>query len=907
MFFERSASDLSPLSPSERLAWFKEQLTTIEEKLHQRHLSGERGIHHAQARSEMCDDLLTLIYHLACEDHGRPDSLAVVANGGYGRQHMNPGSDIDVLFLTREPGQKISERTGEVIKFVQMLIWDLGYKFLPSTRSISESIKEARLEPQSRTALLDARLIIGDSSLFQSFTQRFRQECIENDQEAFFRERSEEINSRHAKYSHTVFLQEPNVKNSPGGLRDHHNLEWIMDAEAGTRSMTTLVERKTLTKMARRELKDAFDFLHRVRNALQYHERGTDILTLRFQGILADEFDYPQASILRRIEAFMRDYYRHTRHIRNHTKSVFEIFQLQREDDRNKRSFFGFLRKIPDSGERELTDYFIRKDRLYAKSRDLFSERPDRMIRLFLYCQRHDARPSPPLRKLIKEHWHLIDDDFRYSPDNRDSFREILSHKGQAARILRLMHRCGVLGRYLPEFGALDCLVQHEFFHRYTADEHTLRCIDQLDALLGDDDPRLSLYQEIFLKAEDPYALYLALILHDTGRAENVREHIDGSAVLAAELCKRLQVKGGRRSLIMFLVDHHLTLWRFATKKNIDDPEVVAEFAGLMQTLHNLDALLLFTYADSNGTNEEAWSPWKETLILQLYRNTKNYLRRDKAGNLRVEERTNAIKNEIRADLEPELQEIFDEHFAKMPRRYFRYRGQRSIRTHIAAVTEYQEKRSSNPESPFECAVRWIEHPKFGYTEMVLATHEQARLLEKICCVLASHQLNIIASDIYTREDGLVLDLFRVCTQDLTALSDCGVQESVVSGLYQIFAQEKYDPSTHLQKRTNFLHPEKEQVVHFPVRAMVRNDLDPRMSVLEVQALDRIGLLHDIFRCLHDQDLQIIHARICTEKGAALDNIYFLTEAGTQLQDPKQIATLEQDLLALISTGFKAE
>jgi len=904
VFIDLDPEALRSLSPSDRLAQLKSSLSKIGEDLEERHLKGERGIHHAQARSAMIDELITLItllFKIASPDEEPPKGLCLVANGGYGRQHMSPSSDIDLLFLVKEAAHKVPKTTSSIIQDVQMPIWDLGFKFLPSTRAIPECIKEAKSEPQSRTALLDSRLIIGDIALFEKFKARFRKDCIVKDQKAFFEERSIEINKRHEKWSHTVFLQEPNVKDSPGGLRDFHNLEWIMDTEANTRSMTELIERKILTKMARREMKDAFDFLHRVRNSLHYLEKGNDILTLRLQGLVANEFGYPQKSILRRIEAFMREYYTHTRNIRNHTRSIFEIFEIQHDEQHAaKRGMFGFKRQQQESTS--LTDYTILNDRLYPKRKDLFTENPSRLIRLFLYCQRHGARPSPELRKMIKAHWNLIDRGFRYSEDNRDSFREILEHKGQTARTLRLMHRSGILGRYLPEFGALDCLVQHEFFHRYTADEHTLRCIDQLDALVDDDDSKRAIYRDLFLKHPDPYALYLALILHDSGRAENVREHIDGSAMLAARLCKRLKVTGGRRALIMFLVDHHLTLWRFATKKNIDDPEVIKEFAGLMRDRHRLDALLLFTFADSNGTNEEAWSPWKETLILQLYRSTREFLLEgESAGTNEPAHELTEVHAEIKKSLSKKYHPMFEEHFKLMPKRYFRYRTQRSISTHIKALAEYSEHHHKHPDSPFECAVQWIEHPKFGYTEFIVATHDQPRLLEKICCVLAAQEINILSSDVYTRPDGIVLDLFRVCTKDLKVVDSRSEQLSVVAALYKINEKSEYDPSEYLKKKVNYLTTEAEQIIQFPVHAWISNDLDPHLTVVELQALDRIGLLHDIYRCLHDHDLKIIHARICTEKGAALDSVYVQTKEGSKLDCEEKLESLQKRLLGLIN------
>ena len=896
------ADHLRGLPPQERLIFLKSNLKDWHGKLHTRHLSGEAGLAHAQANSEAIDHLLRTLLLSLLKEGEELDTLALVANGGYGRGIMNPGSDVDLLFLSSVPSSKVSKRVSEIICELQNTVWDLGFKFLPSTRSITECLKEAKLEPQSRTALFDARLLIGPQELFQKFQDRFRKVCIDKDKEDFFDERRSDISSRHAKWSHTVFLQEPNVKDSPGTLRDYHNLEWIIDAEAGTRSMTELVSRRILSRLARRELKDAFNFLHRVRNALHYHDKGNDILTLRLQGVVANEFGYPQKSILRRIECFMKDYYTHARNVYNHTKSVFEIFELQHDEGQQyglrSKLTFGLIKKKLKS----LDDYTIRNKRLFPRRKTIFEENPNRLIRLFAYCQKYELSPSPSLRKLIKASWTFIDKSFRMRIENRDAFREILEKKGQVARTLRLMHRSGVLGRYLPEFGALDCLVQHEFFHRYTADEHTLRCIDQLDNLVDDKDPKHEIYRDIFVKHPDPYALFIALILHDTGRAENVRKHIDGSAILAARLCKRLKISGGRRALIIFLVDHHLTLWRFATKKNIDDPEVIREFAEIMRDRHRLDALLLFTYADSNGTNEEAWSPWKETLVLQLYRNTREFILKGMtAGKEEIDQDVQETLSEIKSGLKEKYHAIFDQHSKLMPKRYFRYRSKRSISKHIVALWQYIDRRERRPKTPFECAVQWIDRPKFGYTELIIVSHNSYRFLEKTCCALATHQINILSADVYTRPDGVALDLFRVCNDDFKAITNSNTKKSIVATLYQINQQKAYEPAKYLKKKKNFLKPETKQIFEFPVRVWTSNNLDPHYTVIELQALDRIALLHDVLRTVNDHNLVTVHSRICTEKGAALDSIYVSTPDGQKLTDPDAVDRLENDLKNLLT------
>ena len=896
----RAKSELAPLhagalSRSERLTVVKGFLRAEEKEIRQHHDSGAGGIEIATHRAELLDHILRGLFQAALLEQSDPGKITLVANGGYGRGLLNPGSDLDLLFLLPQSSHRLPKSLSDVVEGVLYVLWDIGFKVGHASRSIGECIKEARLDPVTRTSLFDSRFLGGDQALFDDFKKRFRRDCIEKDQKKFFNERRSDIISRHRKFSSTVFLQEPNIKESPGGMRDFHNLLWISDALFGTRDLRELVKKKILTPDACQELEEGFDFLHRVRNELHYHTgKGADLLTLRFQGIIADALNYPQKTILRRIETLMRDYYQHTRNIHQRTNSVFEIAQIEANDFR-KGGWHRLFSRAPKT--RTYSDFYSKEGRLYPKKNSIFKDDPSCMMRLFRHCQRENLTPAPELRKLIKANWAIIDQSFRYEVEIRDQFKYILKHKGEVARVLRLMHRTGFLGRYLPEFGALECLVQHEFFHRYTADEHTLRCIDQLDALIESDDPAKARYRKLFIDMEDPYALYLALILHDTGRAENVREHIDGSAMLASKLCRRLQIKGGRQKLIMFLVDHHLTLWRFATKKDIQDPDVIAEFGSLMKEPHLLDNLLLFTYVDSNGTNEDAWSPWKETLLLQLHRATQSFLRQGYENyDAAVREELIELRTIVEKDLGKKLAPLIAEHFEQMPKRYFRYRSPKNVSTHIRTIDQYITRRNKYPESAFEAAIQWLESPEHGYTELIVATQDRPLLLEKACCALASGEINILSADIYTRRDGIVLDILRVCDSNGKAVESRDKQLRFVDKLYELCKVAGYDPADHLVAKTNYLRDTNEDAMPFPVRAFIDNDSDLHYTVVEIQAIDRIGLMHDLLNTINQHGLHTTHARIATEKGAALDTLYINAVDGERVQDEEILDALQRAL-----------
>jgi [protein-PII] uridylyltransferase len=889
------------LSPAERIALYKRFLKIEEHRIQLRHKAGAGGLEIANARAELIDTVLRSILKAAL--HGRQANIppiALVATGGYGRSTLNPRSDIDLLFLLPRASTKLPKPLQELVQDVLYLLWDVGFKVGHACRSTAECIQQAKADQENKTALMDARLIAGDAQLFEQFQTRFVKECIEKGQDAFFELRRQDLRTRHTKYSHTVFLQEPNVKESCGGMRDYHNILWIARVKRGTTNLQSLVDDRIITANTLREIDAAYDFLHRVRNELHYHNRkATDQLTLQLQGVVATAFNYPQKSILRRTEVFMRDYYRHTRYLYQHTTSLMETFQIEDEynGDNKIRSFLTFRKK-----KREEFDGFIgREGRIFPENQDIFANDPHRLMRLFQHCQLRNLRLSPPMRRLVANHWEDIDRPFRYSKANRETFQAILERKGDVARTLRQMHRIGFLGRYLPEFGALDCLVQHEFFHRYTADEHTLRCVEQIDQLVDETDPKRQIYRRLFHEVEDPYALYLAALLHDTGRAENVREHTDGSAMLAARLCKRMQITGARRSLIMYLVDNHLVLWRTATTRNLEDPDVIAEFAAIVKTRPRLDALFLFTFADSNATSPDAWSAWKETLMLQLYHATRNFLEggREKYSRKLDDDRL-ALREEVlglmREDYHPDVRR----HFERMPATAFNFRQASHIVTQVRTVRHFLQ-REAEKQDPFAFCVKWIDYPEKGYTEMVLATRDRPLHLEKICCALASEQINILSADLFTRRDGIVLNIFRVCTTNFEPVSEPATRRRFLETFEAILSSESYEPEKFLRRRTNFLKPRTASDITVPVRAHVSNDLNPTCTTVEIQALDRIGLLHDLFHTVNQHGLNTAHARICTEKGVAMDTLYITTDDGRKIEDPATLTSLEERFSALVA------
>ena len=383
-------------------------------------------------------------------------------------------------------------------------------------------------------------------------------------------------------------------------------------------------------------------------------------------------------------------------------------------------------------------------------------------MRAFQLAQEREIDLSPELEDLLSRSLRHVTRTYQYARGPRAIFTSILSQKGRVGRILRMMHRVDFLGRYIPEFGQLTCLVQHEFLHRYTADEHTLVCIDKLDALAETNDPKLIHYRKLFEQLADPLVLYLALLLHDSGKAVG-RPHSEASALFAQRVAARLQLSSEQRKSLIRLVDHHLTLSTMAQQRNLDDPATVMEFAQTVKDQKNLDALMLLTLADGQGTSADAWSDWKESLVWQLFHQTSRYLADRKSYYEQTRIARESLRASVAENLSPDYAEEIEAHFEYMPDHYFRATGVPEIIEHVKLFRSFLESVSRAKEFPLAAAVKWKIVPEQGHTVMTFCTWDRERLLAKIAGSFSVVPLNILSADVFPRGDNAVLGVFRVC------------------------------------------------------------------------------------------------------------------------------------------------
>jgi [protein-PII] uridylyltransferase len=473
------------VGPGDELRRFRDFLEHHTRRLRMAHRRGVEGREVCRLRSEVLDQL---IIHLAAAvsqhaaQSGAPPrpTWTLVALGGYGRRELNPHSDVDLMLLVA--GTRLDEKNLPPVArlFTDALIFQFEFKVGNCVRTIADCVSEANANMQTKTSLLEARPICGDEPLFARMLQTVHARCLRGRTDAYIEARVADQAARRARYGDAVAMQEPNIKNGCGGLRDYQNLVWMTLVKYGTRDLGELAAQEHIQPAERAELDAVYTYLLRVRNELHYLlDRPADVLLRAHQPAVAAGLGFHDRSLARRVERFMSEYYARTAAIYRVTRTVEERLKLLPE----RFSFGGFLRNRRHRAAYVLDGFRFVDGRVYAAGKDVFEQDPTRLMRVFRIAQQRGLGLSAEVRGMITARLGRVDARFRADARVRAAFRELLGHRGRVAPYLREMHELGLLGRYLPCFGKMTHLVQHEFYHVYAADAHTMACLAQLDRL----------------------------------------------------------------------------------------------------------------------------------------------------------------------------------------------------------------------------------------------------------------------------------------------------------------------------------------------------------------------------------------------------------------------------------------
>ncbi len=888
---------------------YKKFLKIEEHRLRILHYAGAGGHETASGRSTVIDVLLNHLFRTANEEYCAKDQkdmlpFGIIAIGGYGRSELCPCSDVDIMFLHDAiPAQeKVHPYVETIVERVLYMLWDIGIKVGHSTRSLSGVVRHANEDMQSKTALIESRLVVGDHLLYDRFRQTLIESCVRGHEEEYITARIEDQNTRHEKYGATVYLQEPNVKSGCGGLRDIQNLCWMALFKYGAGNLQDLYNLGLLDTAEHRQLENAYEFLLRVRNALHYKTgRAHDVISLSLQPRIAAEFGYDEDDLLRRTEHFMHAVYLHSRNSYLLTKALAERMAFRPPE---RKRFMSWFRNDPKPSE--FDGFVLQEGILSAKHPAIFKEEPLRILRAFFYIQQHQAELSPALRVTIRQHLKLVNRKFQNSPEARDIFLGIMQHKGQVGWVLRQMHEVEFLGKFVPEFGRLTCLVQHEFFHRYTADEHTLQVIEHLDKIIDAPTKPHSNYRKIFQHLEYPHILYLSLLLHDVGKAANTDDHSEAGIDMANRVARRLKLSSDETQVMLFLVQDHLKLSMLSQRRDLDDYETIDTAVRIVKNEFNLDMLFLLTFADAAGTSIESWSDWKELLLWELYEKTKNEMAApDRSRNI-LATRIAQLYREVSKNLEGNLalEEIYS-HFELMPASYCISTSAKDIERHLLTIHKFFLRQQSveKLEEALIPAMDWQFFPTKGYSELLLCTWDRFGLFSKICGALAHAELNILSAHIYTRTDSLVIDKFEVCNKQYQPVTDEKTIQSAELIVKKTLSNSGNINLKEILTKTHNNQHEYGRIREISIMPTVEfdNKISKNRTVIEVQAEDRIGLLFSISESMNELELDITYAKVSTEKGVAIDSFYVQNRNGKKIVDNDQLDLIRAKLIKTIS------
>jgi [protein-PII] uridylyltransferase len=900
-------------TPAEKLARYKQYLKVETHRLKLLHRAGEAGNIICRARVTILDSLLKHFWAAALEKipgaKKETPPVALVAIGGFGRAELNPHSDIDFMFLHEGlvSGGKPQPPLSELFDGILYPLWDLGFKVGYSVRDIDDCVKVANTDMQSKTSLIESRLVIGDEALFNKFQEAVVAKCVVGYESKYIAARMEDQATRRSKHGNSACMQEPNIKNGCGGLRDFQNLLWMSFFKYRTRSLADLQEREFITPAERKQLEAAYEFLLRVRTEMHYHlNRQQDVLGKNIQPAIAHNLGYTDRSPSKRIEKFMRDLYVHMRNVFLITRTLEQRMVLLSPAQTSK---INKIRSLPPGAKPralpEPVDGFVFvDDEIRAANNRIFRDSPRRLMRVFLHAQQRHLRLHPDLAQLIRSQTHLVDREFLNDEHVRETFLTILEKRGEVGPALRAMHEVNLLGKYIPEFGKLTCLVQHEFYHQYAADEHTLVCIEQLDRIWEAKEPPFKYYEPIFQSLERPGLLYLALLLHDVGKGAKHEQgkHADVGAALALRAARRLNLDESATGLLKFLVENHLAMASISQRRDLDDSAVIRDFSRLAGTPERLSQLMLLTFSDSQGTSDKLWSGFKDSLLWQLHNRAAALL----AGGTEFRKANEQARLELR-ELVRELapSRVSDEeiaaHFDALPQRYFEIHTAKQIQDDLELAHRFMHRLVAEGNRALVPATAWIDERDRGYSLVKVCTWDRAGLFGKIAGTLSAAGLNILGAQIFTRNDGIALDTFFVNDGRTGALAERDQREKFSELLEKVLTGENVELHQLIARRAV---GQPHYTAYFGERIethiQLDNDASEGRTLIEIETEDRLGLLHAISQTLAELRLDISAARIATERGAALDSFYVREIGGGQVNLGNRGLEIETALRAAI-------
>jgi [protein-PII] uridylyltransferase len=859
----------------------------------ERLLAERNGLACAHRLSDLMDATIRTIHaaviaHLYPSDNpSTAEHLAVVATGGYGRGTLAPGSDVDLLFLLPYKQTAWGESVVESILYV---LWDLKLKVGHATRSVDDCLRESRADVTIRTALLETRLLLGDTALYDELVRRFDREIVTGSAPEFVEAKLKERDRRVAKAGASRYLVEPNVKDGKGGLRDLNTLFWIAKYVYRVRDPKDLVKAGLFTPEEYRLFERCEEFLWRVRCHMHFATgRAEERLAFDLQRQVAERIGYASRAALSGVERFMKAYFTVAKDVGDLTAIVCAELEARQAKPRPMLDrFFGHFRR----SRRQALDsdeFVLENNRLTIRGDDAFERDPVNLIRLFWFADRHNVPIHPDASRLATRSLKLIGPTLRADPEANRLFLDILTSRNAPEVVLRLMNEAGVLGRFVPDFGRVVAMMQFNMYHHFTVDEHLLRSIGQLADLeagrLADAHP---LSQRVIPALRHRRALYVALFLHDIakGRPE---DHSVAGARIARTLGPRFGLDPIETDTAAWLVENHLVMSTTAQSRDLSDPRTIESFAKVVRTMERLRLLLVLTIADIRAVGPGVWTGWKGELLRTLYYETEVLLG-DHAPDVARMDRVRQAQDRLRAGLPEWGPDVFAAYAARhYPAYWLKVDQARQMR---------QARFMREAEENGRTVSTAVETDGFrGVTELTVLSPDHPRLLAIITGACAAAGGNIVDAQIFTTADGFALDtifLSRAFERDDDEMRRA---ERVAGAIERALKGEVRIADLVAGRREERGRAKPFEVVPDVV---IDNNLSTRHTVIEITGLDRPGLLYDLTTVLGKLNLNITSAHISTFGEKVVDVFYVCDLTGGKVTHPSRQGAIRRALFEVL-------